>query len=75
MNRFFRSALFPLVIIAALVWLALTTLGGNGQKSEKITYSQAIQRIELCGPNSCGISEVIFISTMVPTIGVEFARA
>jgi cell division protease FtsH len=59
-NRFFRSALFPLVIIAALVWLALTTLGGNGQKSEKITYSQAIQRIELCGPNSCGINEVIF---------------
>ena len=29
MNRFFRSALFPLVIIAALVWLALQTLGGH----------------------------------------------
>jgi hypothetical protein len=29
-NRFFRSALFPLVIIAALVWLALQTLGDRG---------------------------------------------
>jgi cell division protease FtsH len=45
MNRFFRSALFPLVIIAALVWLALQTLGGNGQKTTKLTTSQVIQRI------------------------------
>jgi cell division protease FtsH len=59
-NRFFRSALFPLVIIAALVWLALTTLGGNGQKTEKITYSQAIQSIEQCQPGACGIQEVVF---------------
>jgi cell division protease FtsH len=62
-NRFFRSALFPLVIIAALVWLALTTLGGNGPKSEKITYSTALQRIEQCDPNApvqCPISEVVF---------------
>jgi cell division protease FtsH len=34
-NRFFRSALFPLIIIAALVWLALQTLGGNNTKVEK----------------------------------------
>jgi len=45
-NRFFRSALFPLVIIAALVWLALQTLGGHGTKSEKKTTSQVIQQIE-----------------------------
>jgi cell division protease FtsH len=45
-NRFFRSALFPLVIIAALVWLALQTLGGNGQKVVKRTTSQVIQQIE-----------------------------
>ena len=25
-NRFFRSALFPLLVVAALVWLALQTL-------------------------------------------------
>jgi len=45
-NRFFRSALFPLVIIAALVWLALQTLGGHGTRSEKKTTSQVIQQIQ-----------------------------
>jgi len=60
-NRFFRSALFPLVIIAALVWLALQTLGGNNQKNVKITYSKALQEIQKCEPNvPCDIREVIF---------------
>jgi cell division protease FtsH len=44
-NRFFRSALFPLVIIAALVWLALQTLGGTHGKSTSITTSQFIQDV------------------------------
>ena len=52
MNRFFRSALFPLVIIAALVWLALQTLGGHGGKTTRMTYSQVIQQARTCG-NSC----------------------
>ncbi len=42
MNRFFRSALFPLLIIAALVWLALQTLGSHGQKQEKATLSDVV---------------------------------
>ena len=46
MNRFFRSALFPLIIIAALVWLALQTLGNHGAKQEKMTYSQLIQTVQ-----------------------------
>ena len=37
MNRFFRSALFPLIIIAALVWLALQTLGAHGTKTQPAT--------------------------------------
>jgi cell division protease FtsH len=41
-NRFFRSALFPLVIIAALVWLALQTLGGNNTKTAPFTTAQFI---------------------------------
>ena len=45
MNRFFRSALFPLIIIAALVWLALQTLGGGGTKATPWTTSQAYQQI------------------------------
>ena len=40
MNRFFRSALFPLIIIAALVWLALQTLGSHGTKTTQQTTSQ-----------------------------------
>jgi cell division protease FtsH len=45
-NRFFRSALFPLVIIAALVWLALQTLGHGGQHQTAIQTSQFIQAVK-----------------------------
>ena len=45
MNRFFRSALFPLVIIAALVWLALQTLGGHSTKNHPETYSQFLTAV------------------------------
>jgi cell division protease FtsH len=45
-NRFFRSALFPLVIIAALVWLALQTLGGHSQKSASHPTSYFISTIQ-----------------------------
>jgi ATP-dependent Zn protease len=58
-NRFFRSALFPLVIIAALVWLALQTLGGGGTKSEKTTLSTVQQQISACSAQ-CSIGEVVF---------------
>jgi cell division protease FtsH len=44
-NRFFRSALFPLIIIAALVWLALQTLGGNNTKVEKQSTSQVYKLV------------------------------
>ena len=63
MNRFFRSALFPLVIIAALVWLALQTLGDHGQKSEKATYSQVYQEVLACNTGDgqgCPIQEIVF---------------
>ncbi|HEX9378902.1 MAG TPA: ATP-dependent zinc metalloprotease FtsH [Gaiellaceae bacterium] len=63
MNRFFRSALFPLVIIAALVWLALQTLGGHSQPTSKLTLSQVQQRIEACNTDTtsgCAFSEIVF---------------
>jgi cell division protease FtsH len=44
-NRFFRSALFPLVIIAALVWLALQTLGTHSSKSTAWTTAQLYQKV------------------------------
>jgi cell division protease FtsH len=46
LNRFFRSALFPLIVIAALVWLAVQTLSGHGKKSEKASYGDVVQLIQ-----------------------------
>ena len=63
MNRFFRSALFPLVIIAALVWLALQTLGGHSGKTQKYTYSQVYNQVIGCNAEpgkGCSIQEVVF---------------
>jgi cell division protease FtsH len=40
LNRFFRSALFPLIVIVLLVYLASQTLMGGGKDSKKYTYSQ-----------------------------------
>src|SRR5256714_5734118 len=62
-NRFFRSALFPLVIIAALVWLALQTLGGHSQPSSKLTLSEVQNKIAACNVTTsagCAFSEIVF---------------
>ena len=44
-NRFFRSALFPLIIIVVLVYLASQTPFGRSEQ-QKITYSQLIGKAE-----------------------------
>jgi cell division protease FtsH len=54
-NRFFRSALFPLVVIVLLVWLASQTLIPHGKSEQKITYSQFIQYAE-----QANVSKVLF---------------
>jgi len=59
-NRFFRSALFPLIIIAALVWLALQTLGSHGQKTSQQTLSGVIQTIKT---DPASIDHAIFVPT------------
>ena len=46
MNRFFRSALFPLVVIVLLVWLASQTLIPHSKSEKKITYSEFIGKAE-----------------------------
>jgi cell division protease FtsH len=38
-NRFFRSALFPLFVIVLLVYLASQTLIPHGKNTQKVTYS------------------------------------
>jgi cell division protease FtsH len=45
-NRFFRSALFPLIILVVLAWVAMQTLTGDDKKVEKSTTSQLIDRAE-----------------------------
>ncbi|HEX6724168.1 MAG TPA: ATP-dependent metallopeptidase FtsH/Yme1/Tma family protein, partial [Gaiella sp.] len=55
MNRFFRSALFPLVVIVLLVYLASQTLMPRGDATEKMTYSQLIQATK-----NGDVSEVTF---------------
>jgi len=52
-NRFFRSALFPLIIIAALVWLALQTLGSHGPKVTKATTAAFYHQVQ-SSPASVG---------------------
>jgi cell division protease FtsH len=57
LSRFFRSALFPLIVIVLLVYLASQTLLPRSQDAEKVTYSQLIQTIET---NPSSIDSVLF---------------
>jgi cell division protease FtsH len=54
-NRFFRSALFPLVIIVLLVYLASQTVLRGGSQTEEITYSALKQEVR-----DGNINEVLF---------------
>jgi cell division protease FtsH len=54
-NRFFRSALFPLIIIVVLVYLASQTLLPGRSEQQKITYSQLITKVK-----EGAVNEVVF---------------
>jgi cell division protease FtsH len=58
-SRFFRSALFPLVVIVLLVYLASQTLlPGRSETATKITYSELIELVK-SSPNS--FDSVLFV--------------
>jgi cell division protease FtsH len=58
-NRFFRSALFPLIVIVLLVFLASRTLlPGGSSNTEKMTYSQLLNQVET---NPSSIESVLFV--------------
>ena len=57
MSRFFRSALFPLIVIVLLVYLASQTLLPRSDDGPKMTLSELIQRVET-DPGS--IEQVVF---------------
>ncbi len=58
MNRFFRSALFPLIIIVLLVYLASQTLLPGRSEARKMTYSEAITEVK-----NGNVNEVLFTPT------------
>ena len=61
MNRFFRSAFFPLIVIVLLVWLASETLFPKGAKSQKTTLSQLQTEIRQSPGNfKCADCVVVF---------------
>jgi cell division protease FtsH len=45
-NRFFRSALFPLIVIVLLVYLASQTLIPRRDAQQKVTYSEFINLVD-----------------------------
>ncbi len=57
MNRFFRSAFFPLLVIVALAWLASETLRGDNGKERDVTYSTVRDQVE---SNPSQIESVVF---------------
>ena len=58
MNRLFRNALFPTIIVAALVWLAVQTLNGDSNGSAKsLRFSDALALVR---QNPKGIQHVTF---------------
>jgi cell division protease FtsH len=56
-SRFFRSALFPLIVIVLLVYLASQTLLPRSDEAKKMTYSQLITAVEQ-QPNS--VQDLVF---------------
>ena len=55
MNRFFRSAFFPLIVIVLLVWLASQTLIPKSSNAHKLTTSDAIRDV-----TSGQVTEAVF---------------
>jgi cell division protease FtsH len=59
LNRFFRSALFPLIVIVLLVFLASRTLlPGGSSDTQKMTFSGLIAMVE---DNPGAIDSVLFV--------------
>jgi cell division protease FtsH len=57
-NRFLRSALFPLIVIVLLVYVASQTLLPGRNEQRKMTYSEAITAVE-----NGNVNEALFTPT------------
>jgi cell division protease FtsH len=76
LNRFFRSALFPLIVIVLLVYLASQTLMGGGKDTKKYTYSQLQSQVRndhesvkevVFGPNKREVTAKLTDGTKIKT--------
>jgi cell division protease FtsH len=56
-NRFFRSAFFPLIVIVLLVWLASQTLIPKSHHTKKETYYELVQDVKR---NPTDFQKVVF---------------
>ena len=74
MSRFFRSALFPLVLIVLLVWLASHTLLPNRDEHKKITYSELINRVESDPQLFNQYGSILVNPARFPTVKADLAR-
>ena len=73
MNRFFRSALFPLIVIVLLVYLASQTLMSEKPK-DKVTYSQLQGEVAKQGEGAKQIKQIV-INPTKQEMTVEYAAA
>ena len=55
MNRFLRSALFPVVVITLIVWLGTQTLMNNHSKSKRETLSSLYDTVQ----NNSGSADLL----------------
>ena len=69
MNRFFRSAFFPLIVIVLLVWLASQTLIPKHSNAVKLTYSEVIAQAK----SSPGSFTSVDFNPAKRAISVKFA--
>jgi len=56
-NRLHRTALFPLIVIVLLVYLASQTLRGDSQETTKVTYSELVGQVRT---NPAAVRKVVF---------------
>jgi ATP-dependent Zn protease len=56
-DRFFRTSLFPLIVIVLLVYLASQTLLGENKDTRTVTYSELVERVR---SDPAAASKVVF---------------
>ena len=70
MNRFLRSALFPVVVMTLIVWLGTQTLIGHRHPAEKKTTSDLYSQVQ----NRAGEKVDMALESFMQMITAEIAE-